>query len=330
MPVTSTQKSDQEQPIAPESDAGAGAILTSHRRTQFFVILACILCFILFWQAGKWIGLPAQPGFGDSVLQQPYWLLALMAIYVLLPVAVAIGTLVAGRFWFFAGLFAGALGLTALSLRGGPMRYVLFHAADAGSTHRIFFQLALEQCLLFVPVGAIWLFFARGYEASLPKIESEKDKTPGNGTLLMSLATQFAFMVFCLVIFTPTDGKKQVLVSTFLAGFTGTAMAEWLVPDRKASAWYWMAPLAVGLLGYILASMNATNFTTGYAIGTFANLAHPLPLDYASSGIAGTLLGFWIGADRPELAMSIISGPMLGLVFRRRWVKTPQPSDGKN
>jgi hypothetical protein len=316
--VTPSIDSTEDQPTAPEADAAGAAIFTPHRRTQFLVTLASVLCFALFWQAARWLHLPAEPGYQDSVFQQPYWPIHVIAIYVLLVVAVAIGTLVASRSWFFAGFFAGAMGLMALSVRGGPMRYVLFHAAESGASHGVFLQLAFEQCLLFVPIAVLWMFFWRKYDAAAPAIDAETEKTPGAGSLPISLLTQFAFMAFCALLLTPTDAKKQVLVSTFLAGFAGTAMAEWLVPDRKAVAWYWIAPLAVGLFGYVMAYLNAPDFTTGYAAGTFANLAHPLPLDYASAGVAGTLLGYWIGADRPDLAVSILSGPLFGVVVRRR------------
>ncbi|HWG07322.1 MAG TPA: hypothetical protein VG271_20140, partial [Beijerinckiaceae bacterium] len=67
-----------------------------------------------------------------------------------------------------------------------------------------------------------------------------------------------------------------------------------------------------------MAYLNASDYTTGYAVGTFANLAHPLPLDYTSAGVAGTLLGYWVGADRPDVAVSILSGPLFGVVARRK------------
>jgi hypothetical protein len=40
---------------------------------------------------------------------------------------------------------------------------------------------------------------------------------------------------------------------------------------------------------------------TGRVTGVFAPLARPLPLDYASFGTAGALLGYWMGADRERL-----------------------------
>ena len=123
----------------------------------------------------------------------------------------------------------------------------------------------------------------------------------------MTLLVQFVVTAALTLLLTPTDAIKQVLLGVFVACYGGAALAENLVPDRKAAAWFWVSPLAVGLLGYILAFINAGDFTTGVATGIFANLAHPLPLDYASAGIAGTLLGYWSGAERPELKNSIFA-----------------------
>jgi len=123
----------------------------------------------------------------------------------------------------------------------------------------------------------------------------------------MTLLMQFVATGALLLLLAPTDAKKQVLVGVFVACFGGAALAESIVPDRKAAAWFWVSPLAVGVLGYVLAFVNATDFTTGTAAGMFAKLAHPLPLDYASAGIAGALLGYWSGAERPELSTSILA-----------------------
>jgi hypothetical protein len=57
----------------------------------------------------------------------------------------------------------------------------------------------------------------------------------------------------------------------------------------------------VGLIGYFLAHSAGADFTTGSPQGNFAALARVLPLDYASSGVAGALLGYWVGAERPPL-----------------------------
>ena len=53
-------------------------------------------------------------------------------------------------------------------------------------------------------------------------------------------------------------------------------------------------PFIVGAVGYVMAHLNSTDWTTGEPLGQLANLARPVPLDYAGGGILGTLMGFWL------------------------------------
>jgi hypothetical protein len=305
-----------------ESDPAHTSFVTRYRRTQLVVAIASVICLMLFWYAGDFLHILSPRGFEASILRQSYWPLDILAIYVLLGAAVAIGTVVAGRWWFFAGLFAAAIGLMAISTRGGPMRYVLFEAATDGSPRGVFLSLAIEQCLLFLPLALMWVFFSRRYAAALPPLETADEKKESAGSLPMTLLMQFVATGALLLLLAPTDAKKQVLVGGFVACFGGTALSETFFPDRKAAAWYWISPLLLGVLGYVMAYINTGDFTTGSATGTFANLAHPLPLDYAGAGIAGTLLGYWTGAERPELVTSMLGTLLTGHYVAPRTAKS--------
>jgi hypothetical protein len=287
-------------------EPAAGTIFTPYRRTQFFVLVACVICFLLFWWAGRVLRIPADRGFEASLLQQPHWPLDLLAVYVLFGVSLLIGTLIAGWTWFFAGVFSATIGLIAFSARGGPMHYVLFHAAANGSAQRAYLLLMLEQVLLFIPIAIAWWAVHRRYDAMLPVPEhtetaaDDAKQAPAPNTL-MALVTQLVAMGFLVLLFAPTDAKKQVLIGVFIAGIVGSALAEYLFPDRKAGGLYWVGPFLVGFIGYLLAHWAGADFTVGAPQGNFAALARPLPLDYASAGAAGALLGYWIGAERPPL-----------------------------
>ena len=61
-----------------------------------------------------------------------------------------------------------------------------------------------------------------------------------------------------------------------------------------------MGPLLTGVIGYALAAMGqVSNLNIGLPTGTVAALARPLPLDYASVGIAGAILGYWMSTANP-------------------------------
>ena len=297
---------------SPEIDPTGGTIFTPHRRTQFWVTLASVACFALFWWAGKWIGIPAERGYEASLLQQHGAVLVVFATYVLLACGVIIGTLISGRAWFFAGLFAAAIGLIALSARGGPMRYALFQAIAQGTGKQVFLTLFFEQCLLFAAIGPLWWFFWSRYEIARPPAPAPDKKSAGTpqdsaSSVALALAAQVCVTGAVLLLLTATDNKKQVLVSTFLAGHLGAFVAEYFFAERKAVAWYWVAPFAAGAIGYLVTYFTTTGIATGDPGGSLGALARAYPLDYAGAGIAGTLLGFWMAVERPEVIPSILA-----------------------
>jgi hypothetical protein len=312
--VTSSS-SPTNPPPAPTDEMAApmgGPVFSAYRRTQLFVLIACLACFALFWWAGRALSIPSETGFEASLLQQPHWQLDLLATYVLFVVCLVLGTIIAGWSWFFAGLFAASIGLIAFSARGGAMKYVLFHAASAGSPKHVYLMLAAEQCLLMLPVAIAWVVLHGRYESALNRREKAPAGTTESTASVMPLAllTQIVAMGFTVLLFVPTDAKKQVLIGVFIAAFVGSALAEHLFPDRRAARLFWVGPLVVGLIGYLMAYSSGADFTIGSAQGALAALARPLPLDYASGGVAGALLGYWVGAERPELAFSILAGAM--------------------
>lgn len=293
----------ESTPPQTDSAAEGGTIFTPYRVTQFFVVIASVVCIALFWWAGKSLGIPADRGFNASVLQQPHWPLVLVSIYVLFAICLVLGTVISGRWWFFGGLFAAVVGLAVLSVRGGPMHYVLFDAQSTGSPQRVFSSLAVETILLFIPIGLAWAVLWGRYERALPPGKSSESSA--DVPLGVTVIAQVVFTGLILLVFAATDAKKQVLVSVFLASLIGSAVADHTTPHRRAARWFWIGPLAVGVIGYVLAYFNATAWTTGAPTGAFAGLARPLPLDYASAGAAGALLAYWLAAERPRIVFSL-------------------------
>jgi hypothetical protein len=58
--------------------------------------------------------------------------------------------------------------------------------------------------------------------------------------------------------------------------------------------WFWCGPFVVGLIGYIMAASGQdSSLAIGSPTGFFAALARPLPIDYASMGPAGAIIGYW-------------------------------------
>jgi len=223
--------------------------------------------------------------------------------------------LIAGRSWFFAGIFTGAVGLSTLAVRCGPMHFVLFDAAAEGDTKRIFLRLIVEQCLVFVPVVFAWTFFWRRYLAAQPVPDPDSTDLPPDSaaSTIGALAVQVVIMGLCVWLLSPTDVKKQVAIAVFVGAFAGTTLGEYISPNRKAPFWYWLGPFVVGAVGFLMAYFNASDWTVGSAQGSLAGLARPLPLDYAGAGIIGSLLGYWVSGVRPDIAFTMF-GATAGVV----------------
>jgi hypothetical protein len=284
-----------------ETESQSGSIFTPYRRTQAVVSIVSVLCIVMFWEAAKWLGIPPVPKVDGSLLSQPQWPQAILATYVLILGAVVVGTVLAGWAWFFAGLFTMSAGLVTLAVRCGATHFVLFDAASRGQGRSIFIRLFVEQCLLFAGVAVVWIYFWRRFLAVLPKPQAEGEQEEHAFNWIGAVAAQVIATGSLVLLLSPTDAKKQVLLSVFAGSLLGSMLAEYLVPSRRAVIWYWLGPFLVGAVGYAAAYFHAVPWTVGTASGPLANLAHPLPLDYAGAGTLGALLGYWVGGERPHV-----------------------------
>ena len=274
-------------------------MLTRYQRNRLLLLTAMAVSCTLFWLSGRTFGIPEHVGYEDSLALQPSALLDMLVTGLVLLACTALSTAIVGTVRFEAGLFAGAVGLTALSVRGGPVRYVL---QEAGAP-RIFLAMALELVVLYGFLGLAWLGLWRLHRAGrLAGDETHdglKDREHPLNDRLYALGTQVGAMLLLMLFFTRTDEKKQVLWAVFLSSYLATLLAYAMSPVRP-SAWYWCGPLVVGAFGYVAAYLkwrgmdDAVHWRAGIGEGFWAPLGRPLPLDYASLGTAGALLGYWM------------------------------------
>jgi hypothetical protein len=139
-----------------------------------------------------------------------------------------------------------------------------------------------------------WLTLGRLRESGLlqgePEVEDDPDAVPAQG--LIALAGQAIVMIVLMLIMAQTDKKAQAIWSVALSAFLAAWGTHSIFPARP-SAWFWFAPLIVGLIGYALALAGGNNLPGGAVGGLMPALARPLPLDYASVGVAGAIFGYW-------------------------------------
>jgi hypothetical protein len=204
-----------------------------------------------------------------------------------------VGIAIAGTIRFDAGIFCACLGMTALSLRGGVMHDVLFQTADT----KVFWMLAIEVAVLGLIIWCgwqlQWMFFRKGWL----KEDSDRDGVIVADDAIdqkaLALSAQLVVTTVLLLLLAHTDQKQQVLAAVGLSSFVGTIAAYFAAPTQP-SVWYWIGPIIVAMIGYLATMVTPGGFEIGDPRGPLANLARPLPLDYASVGTAGSILGYWM------------------------------------
>lgn len=294
-----------DESSAPHSDPDLDASIFEPRKlTQLLVLIAVGIACFLFWIVGRWLRIPFEPRFQPSLIQSPNGPVAFIAEIILIAVSWVIGDWIAGGRWRPAGLFAATVGLSVWSVRGGTMQYLLFHAQNAGTGRAVFPHLLAELVVLFVPIVAIWNWL---FLRSIPrqkvgdkKTATETEASRSTATAIIAQVGVTILLLYILLVETPA--KKQVLVGMFIACLAGTAVAQSFFANSRSWRWYWIGPLVAGAAGYIVAAFIPDGIQIGHLSGGLAPLARAVPLDYASFGCAGALLGYRLGIGDVEAA----------------------------
>jgi hypothetical protein len=257
-------------------------------RSRIILSIVCLVAFLAFWWLGRVFSIPCNYGYDVSLLAQPHRAADLLVTAALFLALLLLASLLTSSVRPEAGLFAACIGLAALSTRGGPMRCTL----QGHTTPHIFLDLALELAAL-----SLLLLIAATVMRLIGRRIAPRQAAPGGDDLthkFAAAAVQIFLTVLCLLILAQSDAKAQVLCAVFIASWVGAAAAHTLFPLRT-SLCFWTGPLVAGLLGYLVAYASARGDPSLIPIGiTNHPLARPLPLDYASLGPAGALLGYWM------------------------------------
>jgi hypothetical protein len=251
-----------------------------------------------WWVAGR-LRISHAHGFDGSLLATGQALINVVVAAAVVLAAGTVGTIIAGGVRPDAGLFAAAFALLALGNRGRTVTTVLHDANGASS---IFLLLALELLILYALLGAIGWVLLRMQQTGRLHPDAARDGlvglklSPSAGW--QALASQIVITAVVVIILAQSEDKKQAVAAAGIGAFMGAFFPYW---QRGVwpSVWYWTGPLVVGLLGYLFAFLSPP---LGVEIGRpdlngggiLGALVRPLPLDYASMGTAGALLGYWM------------------------------------
>lgn len=288
-----------------------------------------LLAGFLFLTVGWFAMEPDDPMGAVSLLTRDSSIIMLLQATALIVVTASLATALAGRKLADAGIFAAAVGLAAVSLRGGTVAYLLMQDGDdIGSTQRslamLFALEAVAWCAaLVIAIGASGLLVRWCFLNSDPSDQREDDVAaqalgttsasdiPGIGVLLFGGAFEYqtglsrgirhalittvvglaAFYVLSTGTATRAMQHGQACFVVAASVYAGCYVAHRLSPARSA---LWSI-LAVGLMavaGYVWSAFRPD--VSGAPI-TAPNspFLRVLPIQFVSVGTAVAVAMFW-------------------------------------
>jgi hypothetical protein len=272
------------------------ALLNSYQRARLLLLIACTASFILAWWSGGVFRMPAAPGLDVSLLQQPSPAGAIIVVALVVAICTILGTLIAGVIRFNAGMLTAAVAMAAFSIRGGSLRQTISWGLSLGGPSAIFARLMIETAILAVILAVCFSGVRMAWAAGWVKDRESgqpADTAEMHRNLWPSLAVQAVATAMGLLLLAPVEAKGQVLAALLMSSCGGSILAQYLFPTARSSP-NWLAPLIVGMAGFALAIGQHPGVFTADLQGSFAAWARPLPLDYASAGPAGAILGHWM------------------------------------
>jgi hypothetical protein len=265
--------------------------LSRPRIEKFTMALGCALCIVAALWLSHLLRIPGTPGLAGTVLEQPNWPMALGLCWVVIIGGSVLACFIASRVHYDAGLFCASAGAAALAVRFGTMRAALHNA----SSPTVFLVMAIEVVALFAAVAAAWgvlrALMRAGFLPPEPIAFEDEPEEPLDQKLLASGA-YIVLMILMMMLLSQSPAKAQALASVGIASYLAALGAHQLVPIRP-SIWLVVAPVVVGVIGYMAQWMSPGAWIIADVGGFFAPLSRPIPLDYASLAPAGALLGYW-------------------------------------
>ena len=276
--------------------------MSSYYRKRLLLLLAVAAACAVMLAVARWARVPYFEHYETAVWVMPGAAGRLAMVVAGFVAATAVASVIAGGVRIEAGFFAGAVGMIALSTRGGPMRYVLTRFEAQPSLYRgLFFELLT----LAATMGALWatLVALQQRQPTTPSTSSPEQESaaqPGRGQrLLLPLIVHIAITGGVALLLLASDNKKQAVTGLIVASFIGATVASWSTPARPG-AWLWTGPVVVGLVGYAAAALGHPILGTEWSTGP---LLRASPLDYAGAGAAGAILGRWVGVTQDQAAV---------------------------
>ncbi|MEE8169450.1 MAG: hypothetical protein V3T70_02785 [Phycisphaerae bacterium] len=279
---------------------GGGSTLAAQLRVTAGLLVAAAL----FWTVG-WIALqPIDPVGPLSLLGIEHRLRVVGSLSLLSAVASVLAILVAGGDARLIGPLGSAVGLAALNLRGAQSDliggYLTRTTASSADWPAIALSIELVVWLMIVSVGVAaghWAAAIVSAERRRPGGANERAEGPAKGMLSAGLS---ALIAFALILFLSGGSRDEVLKGQIYfavgIGFLVSSMTAQFAFRSRHVAWTLAAVAFVGVAAYLTGSPGEGGAAGGFgAMRSLPQLAaRPLPVEYASMGVFGSLTGIWL------------------------------------
>jgi len=296
------------------------------------VFLACVVAVMLMRMVGWHVAQPVDPEEAITFVTNGRGVWAIWPTLLILSVVTAvIATVIIGRQLPEGGVFAAAVGLAGLALRGGSMQVMLaYHTTLEAVSRRTFMWKMAVDCLLWALIMVIvWLAVVLTTRWLWPKSEtqpasdeprksdpSKKATASANWQIgwpaLVVTIVVAVFVIWMTIARTPVAeiARGQIVASVAGGLFLGAMVARYFTGIND-SRWFALAVPAVALIAYLLGYLNAEMGwaqSGEYYFYSFLNTTPPhalmraMPIEYLSVGTAAVLAGFWSGVKMEHVA----------------------------
>lgn len=246
----------------------------------------------IFWLMCNWLGLPAHVKFNTLLLTEPAPARAIVGVGGALCLSTMLASIFVGRLRHDAGLLCAAFGLAMVAWHGGRMQHVYLDHSEKS----IFLTMAIETVVLYAIVSVAWMILrigkSRGLLSDRLKLTTVKEESLSQK--LWATLMQAVVMGVMLKLLMQSDDKLQALLSIGAAAYIGSLIAHQMIPTQP-STWFWAAPGLLAVVTYLFSYLfpDTTHLSIGYPTGPLSQLLRAAPIDYASAGTIGSLLGYW-------------------------------------
>lgn len=268
---------------------------TFSRWHKLLLLAATLMSAGIAYAAISTLGAIPIRGYSPSLLQHGSPGRTIVALVATIAAGLLASTLIAGRVRPDAGIFCVAVSLLVFRFYGRSTRYTLLEADGARGLLLMAGELALLGGLLIAAYAVIHRLIATG---TLPdetstdgcRLEPEKLDQRLLCTLTVAVVMTVGMMILC-----QSSDSGQAVWAVLLSALGASWCAFRFIPVAPA-VWYWSGPLLCGVVGYLYTfQFGGQTANIGLPRALLGAVSRPSPLDFASVGVAGAMLGYWIG-----------------------------------